>query len=132
MKGYTPDIVLLHLGTNDVFKRQSASSTIHDLEEIIKLLRADNPHVVVLLAELIPHMHAVGNSHISELNRQIREMALAMNTPTSPIITVDQNTEFDVDADTDDGTHPNESGEEKMAEKWFEAILSVLKCGSAN
>ena len=127
LKEYTPDIALLHLGTNDVCRGQSISSTIHELHEIIKLLRADNPHVTVLLAKLIPDKSALRNSRISELNARIDGIALEMNMPLSPVIVVDQNSGFDVDADTFDGTHPNESGEEKLAAKWFEAIQRVLE-----
>ena len=39
LTGYTPDIALIHLGTNDLFQNQSAESTIDDLSETINILR---------------------------------------------------------------------------------------------
>lgn len=49
-----------------------------------------------------------------------------MNTPGSPIILVDQFTDFNVQTETYDGIHPNALGEEKMAQRWFDAIAASL------
>ena len=40
---------------------------------------------------------------------------------------VDLYTDFDPAADTHDGVHPNESGEKKMADDWFEALSGMLR-----
>ncbi|MCB0195217.1 MAG: hypothetical protein KDJ65_24930, partial [Anaerolineae bacterium] len=49
----------------------------------------------------------------------------------SPVIVVDQYSGFDVNADTHDGTHPNISGEQKMAQKWLDALTSILDADSS-
>ena len=41
--GYTPDIVIMHLGTNDFERGQSISSTLTEFEQIFESLREDNP-----------------------------------------------------------------------------------------
>jgi hypothetical protein len=46
-----PDIALIHLGTNDL----GSSELIEPLEDIIRLLRMRNPHVVVLVGQLTLH-----------------------------------------------------------------------------
>jgi uncharacterized repeat protein (TIGR01451 family) len=48
LESYTPDIVLLHIGTNDVFDDQSTQSTVNEIMQIIDVLRADNPSVKIL------------------------------------------------------------------------------------
>ena len=129
---YTPDIVLMHLGTNDLMQSQSASSTVHELERIIEVLRADNPKVVILVAKLIPTYNAGVNSRIAMLNSRLERIAAKASTAASPIIVVDQNSGFDVSADTYDWIHPNRSGEEKIAAKWFDALQDVLGNGYVN
>jgi lysophospholipase L1-like esterase len=127
LKSYTPDIVLLHIGTNDVSDNQSTQSTVNEIMQIIDLLRADNPSVKILLAKIIPtSSDQVKNDRINELNSQIVELAAQKHTPASPVIVVDQNSGFYAIQDTYDGVHPNASGRLKIAQKWFQAIMNVL------
>jgi hypothetical protein len=50
-----------------------------------------------------------------------------MNTRSSRLLVVDFTEGFNPLEDTFDGNHPNNTGSEKMAQKWFEGILEVLK-----
>ncbi len=126
---YQPDIVLMHLGTNDTAQNQSVSSTIDELGLIIDTLRAVNPNVVVLTAQIIPLGPAI-DPGVEPLNAEIPALVAAKNTPESPVILVDQWTGFNVWTDTFDGVHPNASGEMKMAEKWYDALGGMLVSGS--
>jgi lysophospholipase L1-like esterase len=118
---YTPDIVLLHLGTNDALQGQSPFDTVEELEEIIAILRADNPNVTILLAKLIPSCHPDAINIIA-LNLLIPLIAEEHDTPESPVILVDQTLGFNAMAHTYDCIHPNETGENKMAERWEMAL----------
>jgi hypothetical protein len=122
LKGYTPDIALVHLGTNDVLRFESAADTIDELKQIIGTLRDDNPSVIILLAKLIPVPEGLVSRHMDDLNDRIEDIGAEMSGPISPVIIVDQTAGFDSDVDLYDGLHPNESGERKMAAKWFEAL----------
>jgi hypothetical protein len=121
LQGYTPDVVLMHLGTNDAVHGQSTESTVSELEAIIDLLQVDNPQVVILLARLIPSTDTLGGA-IPPLNAEMDGIADRKRTPLSRIIVVDQYTGFDPWADLYDAWHPNAQGEEKMAQRWFEAL----------
>jgi len=125
LANYTPDVVLLHAGSNDAFNFHSTSSTVAELEQIIDVLRADNSRVIILLAKLIPVNNPPLNTNIIALNAQIAGIVSRKNSPVSPVILVDQNTGFNAASDTYDGVHPNSSGEEKMAQKWFDAIMAL-------
>ncbi len=134
---YTPDIALIHLGTNDMRldwnEGLGVAETINELKDIINILRADNPNVIILLAKLIPVDGDIFNwaSNIEPLNAEIPSIAIDMQNENSPIVIVDQYSGFDATLgnDTFDGAHPNATGEEKMAQKWFDAIKSVLGNG---
>jgi acyl-CoA thioesterase-1 len=121
-----PDIALIHLGTNDLFHRQESSGTIDELRRIILGLRERNPRVRVLLAQIIPVDDEVGRSEIEKLNALLPALAAELNTPRSPVVPVDQFTDFDPREDTFDGVHPNERGNLKMAERWHDALIPLL------
>lgn len=128
VEGYDADIALVHLGTNDAFNRHSNESSVKELKEVIRILREDNPKVVVLLARLIPVNHRPGDAEaVESLNQAIPEVVADVHTEESPVILVDHFEGFDADKDTYDGVHPNAAGEEKMARTWFEAIRSVVQ-----
>ena len=117
---YTPDVVLMHLGTNDAFQNQSTDSTVSELTDLIGMLRADNERVVILLAKVIPSTQY--QSNLDALNGRLDALAASLTTATSPVVVVDQASGFNANADTFDGIHPNEGGEQKMATKWLEAL----------
>jgi hypothetical protein len=117
-----PDIVLLHIGSNDVEQDQSDTSTRDEIGAIIDDLRAINPNVTILLARLIPE----SDHSMSGLNSLLPALVSAKNTSQSPVMLVDQATGFDPATDTFDGVHPNESGEKKMAAKWYAALAPLL------
>ncbi|MFO1500914.1 MAG: PA14 domain-containing protein [Verrucomicrobiota bacterium] len=133
--GYTPDIALIHIGTNDAMlwdgQWNFVWQTIGDILGIISALQADNPNVTIFVAKLIPIENRANpgetawNDQIDLLNAQIPWVGVWGSTATSRVIIVDQNTGFSASAHTSDGIHPNEIGEEKMATKWFNAIVAA-------
>jgi len=128
---YTADIALIHLGTNDVsysirFPSDFSFSTKY-LEAIINKLRADNPVVRIYLAKILPFGDEIGTpietfkERRLDWNNKIQDLAAAMNTSVSPIYIVDMDSGFD-ESDLIDGIHPNLTGAEKMAQRWYEAL----------
>ncbi|HVT90261.1 MAG TPA: NPCBM/NEW2 domain-containing protein, partial [Tepidisphaeraceae bacterium] len=119
-----PDIVLLHIGTNDVTQGQTNASTITDIGNIIDNLRTVVPNVKILLAKIIPSTGYTTQE--SQLNTSIGTLATQKNTANSPVIVVDQYTGFSTSTDLFDGLHPNDSGERKISNKWLSALTPIL------
>jgi lysophospholipase L1-like esterase len=128
----TPDLVLLHFGTNDVWNSRAPADITSGYSAVVDALRAVNPDVRVLAAQIIP-MNVTATTcmgcscagcptGIQTLNTQIVAWAAGKATPRSPIYVVDQWTGFDTAVDTNDGVHPNAAGSQKMAGAWFEAL----------
>jgi PGF-pre-PGF domain-containing protein len=130
LQGYTPDVVLLHIGTNDLKDpgddQVVVDQTLTEIGQIIDELRADNPQVVVLLAQILPSTRPERALRIPILNAAIPAFAANKTQPNSPVIVVDQNTGFSTSTDLYDGTHPNQTGEQEMADRWFAALENVL------
>lgn len=121
-----PDIVLVHLGTNDVLQSQRTRTTIDEIGQIIDRIRISNSNVTILLAQLIPVDDTGRNVAIRSLNDAILHLAASKQSESSPVRVVDQFFGFDPKLDTYDGLHPNPSGEEKMAQNWFSALEELL------
>jgi lysophospholipase L1-like esterase len=120
-----PAIVLLHLGTNDLGSDPERIAA--RLDSIVASLRRANPAVEIYIARLIPAA-GVPDDVMRRTNDAIARLAAERDRPESRLIVVDQFTGFDPRADTYDGVHPNESGERKMARRWFEALRGRLDC----
>jgi acyl-CoA thioesterase-1 len=126
-----PDIVLMHLGTNDLtcpgyddLPVRTPQQTVNSIYKVVLALRNANPNVIILWAQIVPR----SNNAIPEFNALLPAFAAEHTSAQSPLIVVDQYTGFDNTAgmDTFDGTHPNASGEEKLATNWFNALAPVL------
>jgi len=120
---YTPDLAIIHLGTNDVFQGQPFGSTANDLQDIILTLRDVNPEVTVLLSTIIPIRGPYYVTYVNQLNQAIVGLAESMDSAESPVVVVDQHTGFYFNPDTFDGVHPNHRGDQKMGAVYYEAAL---------
>ena len=123
-KGYTPDIALIHLGTNDPDStREQIAATRKNIGEIIRVLRDKNPAVVVTVARLITGW--------KKINDQVDALCEEWHTAQSPVVPVDMATGFINDPKvtgtmTYDHVHPNKAGQLFMMERWYNAILQNL------
>ena len=121
---YKPDMAIIHIGTNDITKRQSNASTINEISQIIDQLRRYNPKVVVFLG-IIPSYRSALRTQTQDLNIRLAKLAAAKTTTVNPVIYVDHAIGFEA-RDAPDGCHPNNAGAEKMAIKWADAIFKYL------
>jgi len=125
-----PDVVLMHLGTNDVWNAIPASTILAAYTKLLGQMRASNPATKVLVAQIIP-MNPSGcaecGQRVVALNAAIPGWAAANSTAQSPITVVDQWTGFSTASDTYDGVHPNDStGIRKMEARWYPPLAALL------
>ncbi len=121
-----PDVLLIHLGSNDVFQGESIDTTVSELSEMIDAVRESRPRATFLLAQIIPTTTGGANASIRVLNARIPEVAASKSTPASRVIVVDQFTGFDATRQTYDGVHPNPDGEIHLSDRWLEALEEIL------
>jgi lysophospholipase L1-like esterase len=75
------------------------------------------------IAQIIPA--TFDNDQINALNNAIPAFVQSKNSTTSPIWIVNQNSGFTT-TDLRDPVHPNASGDQKMAAKWYPALVQAL------
>jgi lysophospholipase L1-like esterase len=122
LTGYTADVALIHLGSNDAIQGNTVNSTLNELEAIIGVLRNDNPQITIFLAQILPLENSEWNARVEGINQGLVSMASNLDQPQSRIILVDQNTGWSIASFTYDGVHPNPAGEERMAQRWYDAF----------
>jgi lysophospholipase L1-like esterase len=124
-----PDVVLMHLGTNDVWSNRPTQQILDAFSTLVTQMRASNPAIRILVAKIIPMAPsncAECGARVVALNNALPGWASARGTAQSPIVVVDQWTGFSTSADTYDGVHPNAAGDQKMADRWYPALTGVL------
>lgn len=125
---YTPEIVMMHFGTNDCIKLTTSTEEIlAAYTTLVEEMRAQNPHMIILVAKIIPlaSYHTQYNKGVDALIAKVDEWARQMTTKESPITVVDQHSGF-TDSDICDGIHPSYAGGQKMCDKWYEALAPIL------
>lgn len=124
---YPADIVLLHIGTNDVLADEYNNvSNVSRLLDAIDDYEASNGPVLVFLAKIInPQNKNCGSDwKTNEYNNRLVSMAQSRISSGDKIVIVDMNCGAGINYYTDmtDQAHPNQVGYDKMADQWFAAI----------
>jgi hypothetical protein len=135
----TPDIMMMHLGTNDILsKTASTTEIISAYSTLVDQMRAQKASIRILVAKIIPVSPGGCDTCAQatrDLNDAVAEWARGESTVRSEITVVDCWTGFNSTADTVDGIHPNGQGGMKLANAWFgpvrDAIVSYNGTSSA-
>jgi lysophospholipase L1-like esterase len=124
-----PDVVLMHFGTNDVWSNRPTATILAAYSTLVDQMRASNPAMKILVAQILP-MNPSNcpecAARVVALNAAIPGWAAGKSTASSPITVVDQWTGFTTATDTGDGVHPNDSGNRKIADRWYPALADAL------
>lgn len=125
-----PDIVLLHIGTNDVNSHYSNSDISHDIENVLTAIWSYNTNIPVLLCSVIPRNDSYNTTN-TDLCRFIHQLAVEQLAEGKLIRYVGQNEVWVTNpnwrtAYIYDTFHPNNQGYHVMAEVYFNLILNQL------
>ncbi len=133
---HTPDIVLLHIGTNDILTCEDTAGIVARIKKMADVTHTMIPSSTILISTLIPlgNARSLGfddkycggreglNTAVNELNDGLE----AVLAKVEQVRIVGANRRIDPTSDLYDGIHPNASGERKIAEAWFVALNALL------
>ncbi len=134
LSGYYPDMALVLIGTNDVLANTPMSDRFAAYDRLISTLRARNPKITLVLAKLPPtgDSYRNTNSGLIEFNNRLPSWASSRSTSSSRIVVVDLYSGFDGRSDNQGPRyiHPDESGEKKIADRFYAAMTPYLSKGT--
>ena len=128
MATFSPDVVLLHIGTNDAIQAQDNQETLAEIDQIVTTVLDAGGDVIV--ANLIPSFTSdflVGvDDRISELGDLVD--AYVAQLGNSRVNLVDVRSGFTEDLMFDDGVHPNDEGSAFIASRFFSVFNANGYC----
>lgn len=122
---YQPDVVLLHIGTNDLNQDYQTATAPQRLGALLDQLRADRPATMILVAQLVPATAAAVQARIAAFNAALPAIAAARGSHVKLVDLSGLST-----SDMHDTLHPNDSGYAVMAARWSEALEPLLAATS--
>jgi len=124
---YQPNVITLHLGSNDLNGNYQVSTAPARLASLIDQIVAADPKATVLVAQLVCDSDATVQSRINAYNAQIPEIVRTRASAGKHVFLVSMGAL--TTADLNDGLHPNDSGYQKMADAWDAGIKQVIAVG---
>ncbi|GAB7192757.1 hypothetical protein NUM3379_34660 [Kineococcus sp. NUM-3379] len=128
VRTHTPDVVLLHAGTNDLIHGASPAEAAQRLGTVLDQIHAARPQTTVLVASLAP-MYV----DVSAFNALVPDVVADRASKGAQVRFVDMApADLDKEADYQQGqhVHPDASGYTKMAAAWRPVLEQVLTAPS--
>jgi hypothetical protein len=104
-----PNIILLHVGTNDCTGAQDDATIERAGDDYIRLLEylyEKSPDVTIIVSTLLPNANVLGNHYVGVLNERIRDIAVSMRRTRKMVLAEMAENYISLD-ELVDGTHPD-------------------------
>lgn len=135
--GKKPHTILLHIGTNDIFRNRSnpalynVNTAVTDLNALVDKITTNLPDAKVYVASIIPMGTDFdpNGTNVNAYNNAIRPV---IEGKGGNVYFVDMYTEANINPDVDleggstAGLHPTQTGADKMGDVWYKHLNSTL------
>lgn len=118
---HEPDVILLHIGTNDLRRGERPRAVAQRLAGLVGELQANRPAAVVVLARLVPSGDLAVQRRIDRYNAHVTRLADRRSLPLADMSTLDPRRHLG------DPQHPNDAGYALMARQWWRALAPLLR-----
>ena len=123
--GGVPNIILLHIGTNDSGSFTATQMT-SDLSGLLDKIIANAPNALLVVAQIIPLGYGT-NDVIKTYNQALPGLVQQRAAAGKHVALVDMYTGFNTSTMLgSDSIHPNSTGYKFMADHWYAVIGSLL------
>jgi lysophospholipase L1-like esterase len=123
--GGMPHIVLLHIGTNDVWTL-SGQTMSTQLGTLLDKIITAAPNALIVVAKITPLTATGGNNTVNTYNNLIPGLVQTRAAAGKHVILADMNTGFATSNLASDGIHPTQAGYTWMGDQWYAVISGVL------
>jgi len=122
-----PDVILLHIGTNDFGQNFDINNAANRLDGLITKMANLRPYAHIIVTNLMIRTdNATADANIQNLfNPQVPNIVANHAAVGQRVTFLDMRSAVTA-ADLADGLHPNQTGYNKMADAWLPAIQAVI------
>ncbi|MGW5676018.1 GDSL-type esterase/lipase family protein [Streptomyces sp. NPDC003860] len=130
---HRPDVLLVSLGLIDLGFYTSSEQTAVNVRRFVAGARAAAPGLRMVLLPVIPNVRARTDAPFAaeclRFNELLAKAVADLDEPASPLLLASPPADYDLDADTYDGTHPGPTGEQKLAAAFATALHQAWGVG---
>ncbi|GAA3844789.1 GDSL-type esterase/lipase family protein [Streptomyces coacervatus] len=127
------DVLLVSLGLIDLGFYTNAEQTAENVGAFVAEARSANPHIRLVVLPVIPNVRATSDApfaaQVTRFNELLAKTVADLDEPRSPLLLASPPPSYDIHLDTYDGTHPNASGEHKIAAAFADAMHQAWDVG---
>jgi lysophospholipase L1-like esterase len=122
-----PDVILLHIGTNDEAKPERAPGAPERLSTLIDQIRLAAPDATLFVSTIVTSKDPEVAARIADFNALVPGIVASKHT--SKVRLVDEYAAV-APSHLADSVHPGDTGYDEMASAWYLAIRDVLPRGT--
>ncbi|CAL9496406.1 hypothetical protein SUDANB6_03355 [Streptomyces sp. enrichment culture] len=134
VRAHRADVLLVSLGLIDLGFYTDAVQTADSVRDFVAAARAARPRVRMVLLPVVPNIRAEHDApfaaQVAHFNELLAKTAADLDETSSSLVLASPPPSYDIHTDTYDGTHPNESGEHKIAAAFAEAMHEAWGLGA--
>lgn len=119
-----PDVILLHIGTNDFGQSFNTPTAKDRLDALILKMATLRPHANIIVTNLMERGEPANSKIQEEFNPFVQDIVNAHAIDGRKVTFLDMRAAVPL-ADMPDNLHPNQTGYDKMAAAWLPAIQAV-------
>ncbi|MFI8232180.1 SGNH/GDSL hydrolase family protein [Streptomyces sp. NPDC085900] len=127
------NVLLVSLGLIDLGFYTNAEQTAENVRRFVAEARTANPRVRMAVLPVIPNVRAAEDApfaaQVTRFNELLAKAVADLDEPRSPLLLASPPPSYDIHLDTYDGTHPNASGEHKIAAAFADAMHQAWGVG---
>ncbi len=120
-----PDVVLMHIGTNDFGQGLDTANAITRLDALILDIATLQPYAHIIVTNLLARGEPQNTQIQSQFNPFVQTLVSAHAAAGRRVTFLDMRSAVPL-SDMPDNLHPNQTGYNKMANAWLPAIQTVM------
>lgn len=121
-----PQIILLHIGTNDIHQGYSVAVALDRLNTLIDQITSTQPDAILVVAQIVALGNATNNAKVMQYDNAIPALVARKVAHGKKVEYVDMYDAVPL-SDISDHIHPNTAGYALMAHVWYRALTSIIQ-----
>ncbi|MFI0169652.1 FG-GAP-like repeat-containing protein [Streptomyces sp. NPDC017095] len=129
MDTYKPNVVLLHIGTNDMNEAVDPAGAPDRLGSLMDKIFAKQPDVTLVVSTLVPSANSATEQRIAAFNNSLPQEVYERREQGKHVWLVDNFAALNATSDLADLLHPSDDGYRKMGHVFYEGIEAAEWAG---